>query len=105
MKGRHITIYGASGALPIWIDTSNAIVNSKGYKKGLQAADLAFDIQSAGLLNDRNLSPVTVSAVSGLPPKVTGDGMSAEVIEVYSDVETGGGSLTLRRAFEPLPAE
>ncbi|MFC1869135.1 hypothetical protein ACFL0H_13535, partial [Thermodesulfobacteriota bacterium] len=102
MKGRHVTIYGASGALPLWIDTSNAIVNSQGYKKGLQAADLAFDIQSAALLNDRELNPVNISSVTGLPPEINGEGIPADVIEVYSNVEVGRGTLTLKRLLEPL---
>ncbi len=67
MKGRRINIYGSSGALPLWINTCNAIVNSTGYKEGLQIADLAFLTQSGPLLADNTLSPARVSSITGLP--------------------------------------
>ena len=43
MKGKHLAIYGASGAMPLWIDTANAIVNTPDYKKNIQPADLVFN--------------------------------------------------------------
>jgi cell division protein FtsI/penicillin-binding protein 2 len=102
MKGRHINIYGSSGALPLWIDTCNVIANSSGYKEGLQVADLAFLTQSGPLLADRTLSPAKVSLITGLPFAVREEEASSEVIEVYSDISTDGDVLTLKRAFEPL---
>jgi len=102
MKGRHINIYGSSGALPVWIDTCNVIVNSSGYREGLQVADLAFLTQSGPLLADKTLSPAKVSSITGLPFATREEKPSSEVIEVYSDITMDGDVLTLKRAFEPL---
>ena len=102
MKGRHINIYGSSGALPIWVDTCNAIVNSNTYKEGLETADLAFFTQSEPLLVNNILSPVVVSSINGLPLKAGGYEPSEEVNKVHSDIEINGDVLELKRAFEPL---
>ncbi len=102
MKGRRINIYGSSGALPLWINTCNAIVNSTEYKEGLQIADLAFLTQSGPLLADNTLSPARVSSITGLPLAARREMPSLEVFEVYSDITIDGDVLTLNRAFEPL---
>lgn len=102
MKGRRINIYGSSGALPLWINTCNAIVNSTEYKEGLQIADLAFLTQSGPLLADNTLSPARVSSITGLPLTARREMPSLEVFEVYSDITIDGDVLTLNRAFEPL---
>ena len=46
MKSRYISIYGSAGALPLWIDSVNTIVNSPDYRKSLQMADLIFETSS-----------------------------------------------------------
>jgi hypothetical protein len=102
MKGKHINIYGSSGALPLWVDTCNVIVNSSGYMEGLQIADLAFLIQSGPLLADNTLNPARVSSITGLPLGVGEEKSSPEVIDVYSDIRMDGDVLTLNRAYEPL---
>jgi membrane peptidoglycan carboxypeptidase len=101
MKGPYLTIYGASGALPIWIDTANAIVNSEEYKKDVEMADLAFSIDASALSNSKMFSPVKISTVTGLP--VSDEYLNGDyAVEVYSDIDTSDGSVSLKRVFEPL---
>jgi len=102
MEGRYINIYGASGALPVWIDTANAITMSEEYKKDVEVADLVFNINSSSLSNKDNLRPVKISNVSGLPLTVTGSPADDDDIEVYSNIDINNGGITLRRVFEPL---
>lgn len=96
-----MTIYGASGALPIWIDTVNAIVNSSGYRKGLHATDLAFDMDTGAVLVDKTFTPVLVSPVTGLPLEVTED-LPEKKVEIYSSMATKDDLFTLKRVFEPF---
>ncbi len=102
MKGRYINIYGSSGALPLWVDTCNAIVNNKTYKEGIERADPAFFIQSRSLLANNILSPVNVSSISGLPLTTEAYEPSEEVNKIYSDINMDSDVLELKRAFEPL---
>lgn len=101
MKSRHVTIYGASGALPIWIDTVNAIVNSSGYRKGLHATDLAFNMDTGAVLVDKTFTPVFVSPVTGLPLEVTED-LPEKKVRIYSSMATEDDLFTLKRVFEPF---
>ena len=102
MKGRHVTIYGASGALPLWIDTANAIVHSKMYKENIQVADLAFDMQSTPFLDNKDLSPVTISPISGLPlTEDEEDSNSPEGISLFSHIDQAKDTFTLLRRFDP----
>jgi penicillin-binding protein 1A len=102
MKGKNINISGASGALPLWIDTANSTVNSPEYKKGLRLADLAFILQSAPLLADNSMNPVKVSETTGLPRLTGEEDFSSGSIEVFSHIETEGAFLAFKRDFEPL---
>jgi penicillin-binding protein 1A len=99
MKGSHVVIYGASGALPLWVDTIDTIVNSNNYKKGLEIADLVFDLKSIRLATDENLLTVPVSPVSGLPAMETNPDRSPKVL---ADADLKDGVLHLGRTFEPL---
>ncbi|MEW6669647.1 MAG: transglycosylase domain-containing protein [Thermodesulfobacteriota bacterium] len=101
MKGRAIVIYGSSGALPLYVDTGNAVVNSREYNRNLHMADLAFELQAIPRRAYSGLQAVTVSPTSGLPVG-SHDQNPGGHPTVYSDVETGGGQVTLRRAFEPM---
>ncbi len=101
MKGKRVSIYGASGALPLWVNTANAISNSLEYKKWLEVADLVFDIQSMPVSRDGDLYPVSVSSVTGLPlasKEKKGPGSHPRLL---SFVDENGGDLRLRRVFEP----
>jgi penicillin-binding protein 1A len=101
MKGPYMMIYGASGALPIWIDTANAVVNSSEYKKDVEVADFAFNIDTSPLVNKDILNPVKISPVSGLP---LSEGYLAgpDAVNVYSNIDNTNEDVTLKRAFEPL---
>jgi membrane peptidoglycan carboxypeptidase len=101
MKGKHVTVYGASGALPIWIDTAKDIVNSQDYKKNLQVADFAFD-NHLGVPGDKEMRPVYVSPRSGLPTAFPLEKVDRDdpCINAYAEPEDNG--LRLWRSFEPL---
>ncbi|MBW2609031.1 MAG: transglycosylase domain-containing protein [Deltaproteobacteria bacterium] len=100
MKGRHVTIYGASGALPLWIGTANSIVNSREYKKNLQIADLAFDIHSP-ISDDKELGHVDISSLTGLPIQDEEKDISADNPKIRS-YTIKGDTLKLERIFEPF---
>jgi penicillin-binding protein 1A len=102
MKGRAIVIYGSSGALPLYVDTGNAVVNSREYDKNLHMADLAFELQAIPIRAYSGLQPVTVSPTSGLPVGSRAQENSGGYPMVYSDVEIGGDHVTLKRTFEPM---
>ncbi len=103
MKGDHITLYGSSGALPIWMDTARAISETEGFKNRLQPADLAFN----PLLRPSNpeqlsLRPVTVSPATGLPLKESDEPTSVKNPEVLTQAKDEGKTYELKREFEPL---
>jgi membrane peptidoglycan carboxypeptidase len=100
MKGERIVIYGSSGALPLWIDTANAVAESPAFKKNLQIADLAFDIQSVFTDQNPGLEPILISTVTGLPAGA-GDYRPEKGVRVLADVERKGDRLVLKRVFEP----
>ena len=105
MKGSHVTIYGASGALPLWIDTANAIVNSREYRDNMQVADLAFDLQSLKIPKYKELLPVDISSTTGLPIPTKEGVVPENTVQIYSDVDMKKNSLILRRVFEPLQGD
>jgi membrane peptidoglycan carboxypeptidase len=102
MKTEHFGIYGASGALPLWIDTANGVVHSGAYMKRLQLADLAFETPEPITfpVRDRFIE-IPVSPITGLPtgqtddtpPRVLGDGNYQE------------GKWRPARAFEPVEGD
>jgi penicillin-binding protein 1A len=105
MKGDHVAIYGASGALPLWIDTVNALLNSRDYTKDLQVADLVFNLSTFQSVSKHGLKQVTVSPKSGLPldagePK---KGNNPPYVAVLSEFQ--GDRLFLHRTFEPLAGD
>jgi hypothetical protein len=81
----------------------DAIVNSDGYKKGHEAADLIFDIGSSPIVNDTDLRPIGISSVTGLP-LIGEDGARKDEVRTYSLFEVDQIELTPRRVFEPLSA-
>ncbi len=103
MKTDRMTIYGSSGALPVWIDTANALVNSRTYRKNLQIADLAFEWTPGGAIEDGSaLRPVYISSISGLPIRGPKEGPSGTPALILSDVEVEDGTVVLNRQFDPL---
>ncbi|UCB49852.1 MAG: transglycosylase domain-containing protein, partial [Deltaproteobacteria bacterium] len=102
MKGENVTIYGASGALPLWIETANTIINSNTFKKDIQVADLAFDIQSVPLRNNDELVPVSISSTTGLPSREGDERTLESHLKIRSHVDTKEGIMSLKRVFEPI---
>lgn len=101
MKGKRIVIYGSSGALPLWVDTANAVVNSKDYRQRLQLADLAFDVESLPSRLGLPLESVRVSSESGLPVKPDGGGALAHHPQVLFQGEADQNGWNPTRVFEP----
>jgi len=102
MKGENVAIYGASGALPLWLDTANGIANSRDYKRDLQIADLAFDFQPVPSLNQGGFLPLPVSPTTGLPLRDAEEGAPDQYPRVLSHAEKTSDALRLKREFEPI---
>ena len=102
MRGKFVSIYGASGALPLWIDASNAIANCSEYRNGLQTVDLAFGIQPDPAANGKDLVQVTLSPVTGLPSDDTAEGISVKVQKASGNDVMLGKIPIQKRVFEPL---
>ncbi len=102
MKGDRVTIYGSSGALPIWIDTANEVVNSPDYREGLRLADLAFDLKPGLVQRPQGLHPVEVDAVTGLLVRRKEERAPGGTAFILSDVDVEDGTVRLNRLFEPI---
>lgn len=103
MKTDHQVVYGASGALPLWSDTANAIVNSKAYAKQLQLADLAFDAMEVLFLPARNeFSLVPLSPVTGLPEGSPGTRIQGALPRIAADAVFQDGKWQANHTFNPL---
>lgn len=99
MKGEHIAIYGASGALPLWIDTANAIVNLKEYSEDLVAAELVFEMDLTPHLQNSSFRPIPVDSHSGLPLAKKDSGTTSLV---YTLSGTNGEIGDESRLFQPI---
>ena len=104
MKGDHMTLYGSSGALPLWMDTAGAIVKTEDYKNTLQPADLAFNPLLRPVNSDRlELHPIPVSSATGLPLRVVDQPSHPSTDEeVLTEVKDYRNNRDLKRQFEPL---
>jgi membrane peptidoglycan carboxypeptidase len=106
MKGEYLAIYGASGAMPIWIDTANAIANSEDYRNNLQPADLAFNPLPNFLISQGGFVNLPISAVTGLPLSPSAKPASASSLHsIMGEAEDRGDTWRLKRRFEPLEGE
>jgi membrane peptidoglycan carboxypeptidase len=102
MKGKSFSISGASGALPIWIDTAKGIVDSKEYKKDINISDLAFTASSTQVTKNNSMIPVPVSKKDGLPVAENENyQIDDQVTEIYINQEEQS-SLSYLREFSPL---
>ncbi len=102
MKGARVTIYGSSGALPVWIETCNAVVNSPAYRNDLQIADLAFDMKPGAMTSYPDLRPVHISARTGLPLRFQETEPGDDPALILSDVDVREGTVRMNRTFEPI---
>lgn len=105
MKSRHTAIYGASGALPLWIDTAMAVVNSPVYTRTVQLADLAFETLKDEAMERVGLRPIQVSPISGLPilnrrvdSKLEGKTLPTLLTDAFREQD----KLRPPRLFEPI---
>ena len=101
MTSRRTRIYGASGALPVWTETVNAVINSKTFAVNLADVDIAFGDLVLSLPSGE-YRPVVISAVSGLPVAGDrgGDGVDAVMIRSYMDAGAEPG--VRERIFVPF---
>jgi len=102
MKGDHVAIYGASGALPLWIDTVNAVVNHRDYTRNLQVADMVFNPPNFQMMAGDGLERVMVSPKSGLPLDREDPARANNLPHVAFYGELQGDGLVFHRTFEPL---
>ncbi len=101
MKSRHISIYGSAGALPLWIDSVDMIVNSPDYRKSLQMADLVFGTGSEQTRLDETFRQVAVSPKSGLPVTLGNEPVPGNVPRALTELDLQENPWTLKRVFEP----
>jgi membrane peptidoglycan carboxypeptidase len=101
MKTRHISIYGSAGALPLWIDTVNMIVNSPNYRKSLQMADLIFETGSTGMPSGEAFRKVPLSPKSGLPATLKDEPVPGNLPRALTELDLQDNPWTLKRVFEP----
>ena len=101
MKSRHISIYGSAGALPLWIDTVNMIVNSPNYRKSLQMADLIFETGSTGMPSGEAFRKVPLSPKSGLPATLKDEPVPGNLPRALTELDLQDNPWTLKRVFEP----
>jgi len=102
MKSKHISIYGSAGALPLWTDTVNVIVNSPNYRKGLQMADLIFEVGSTDVPSNEAFRIVPVSPASGLPETLRDEPSPGNLPRALAELDVSENPWTLKRGFEPL---
>jgi membrane peptidoglycan carboxypeptidase len=101
MKSRHISIYGSAGALPLWIDSVNRIINSPQYRKSLQMADLVFDTGSEETGKDEKFRSISISPKSGLPATLGNEPATGNFPRALTELELQDNAWTLKRVFEP----
>jgi len=101
MKSRHISIYGSAGALPLWSDTVNVIVNSPDYRKSLQMADLIFETGSPEISSTEALRKVPLSPENGLPATLQDDPAPTNFPRALAELDVQSNPWTLKRVFEP----
>ena len=102
MKSRYISIYGSAGALPLWIDSVNMIVNSPDYRKSLQMADLIFETGSAQMSSSEAFRKVPLSPKSGLPETLRDEPEPGNLPRALTELDLQDNAWTLKRVFEPL---
>jgi membrane peptidoglycan carboxypeptidase len=98
MKNAHIRVYGAAGALPIWIQVAQAAVNFLDYDKELDLLELAFK-PTAKLSMEwpKDSEEVPVDGSSGLPGSREGDGPR---VRTYGEVKSE--KREFKRIFAPV---
>ncbi len=93
MKSSNFSVYGATGALPVWIDAANAAVSEPQWKDRFRPADLVFSFSDPHV-DPEILKEITVSPVNGLPSE-TG-------VPFHGLFERGRDDRKPLRLFEPI---
>ena len=102
MKGKHFAIYGSSGALPLWIDTMNAIARIPRYKGALDTETISMRAAGGVPVCPKGLRAIPVSALNGMPADLKEyRDESNPVTFLCAPVEISGEAYQLRRKFEP----
>jgi penicillin-binding protein 1A len=105
MKSDGFAIYGASGGLPLWIDTATAVVNQPAYRKTLQPADLVFDEWPvADQVPQVSRIPVSPQTGLALQARQHGADIHAVLLGVLLERDETGYPI-LKRNFEPTKGE
>ena len=98
MKNARIRVYGAAGALPIWISVAQAAVQNLDYREELDLVELAFrPTASLALQWPPESVEIPVDGGSGLPRRGEGDGPR---VRTYGGLR--GDRLELKRSFTPV---
>ena len=108
MKNEKVRIFGASGALPIWIDVANEIVNNSLFQHTIDPVDFAFHTgDSISLPPPQGAVAVKVDSGSGLP--ITIDPDSEEAVKgtaiLYSYGQWDGKFFKPQRFFNPVTTD
>jgi membrane peptidoglycan carboxypeptidase len=93
MTSPNFSIYGSTGALPVWIDAANAVVSGPEWRNLFRPADRVFSTSDPHV-DPHILKPVTVSPVSGLPAE--------NGVPFHALLEKGRDGRKLLRLFEPI---
>jgi penicillin-binding protein 1A len=105
MKSDRLAIYGASGALPLWIDTATAVVNQADYRGALQPADLVFEEWPVAE-QPPQVTRVPVSPQTGLVLQARQHAADSHVVLTGALLERDEtGYPILKRSFEPIEGE
>ncbi|MDY6855367.1 MAG: transglycosylase domain-containing protein [Thermodesulfobacteriota bacterium] len=68
LRSSHIAIYGSSGALPLWIDVANIIVNTDNFSRYIDIAGLVFQgADEVPLQKAPDMLSVYLDPITGLP--------------------------------------
>jgi len=97
MKRGAIRVAGASGSLPVWITTAQAVVEAESIGDRVDLADVAFGDSSVLPIDwPDSFAGISVDSTTGLPTEEVGAGR----VTLMQRVEPRSFSL-----FEPLPEE
>jgi membrane peptidoglycan carboxypeptidase len=106
MKNKRIKIFGASGALPVWIEVAKAVVSSSLYQKGMDPIDLSFQLyKTLDAYPPKDAVPVMVDRESGIyRGMASSQFMEDGVAKVYSFGKEKGNKFVPERWFLPITA-
>ncbi|MDY7032086.1 MAG: transglycosylase domain-containing protein [Thermodesulfobacteriota bacterium] len=105
LKNKHIKVYGSSGALPIWIEISNKIIQTENYSEHIDPVDLVFQgVDELSLVKEPDVISVAIDSLTSLPLNTDSKERSAEeIIEITSYGKMNQGSFLPERFFLPFP--